>query len=101
MSNTNTTPTDNDDSENTFLRNNSRKKKTFAEATSDVIMQETVYGKEEREQDENGNNDTVDTETRCDNIDQLREEDQLNEDSWEINVSVELSKKWRVHGKLA
>ena len=56
-------------------------------------MQETVFDKEEREQDENGNNDNVDTKTRCNNIDQLREEDQLNEDSWEINVSVELKQK--------
>ncbi|KAF3948746.1 hypothetical protein CMV_025291 [Castanea mollissima] len=57
---------------------------------------ETVYGEEEREQDENGNTNTVDTETRCNNIDQLREEDQLNEESWEINVSVEL--KWKMAG---
>ena len=91
MSNTNTnsTPTENGDLENTFLRNNLRKK-SYAEATLDAIMLETVYGEEEHEMDEDGNNDTVDIETRCNNVDQLREVDQLNEESWEINVSAKL-----------
>lgn len=87
--NTNTTPTENGDLENTFLRNNLRKK-SYAEATLDAIMLETVYGEEEHEMDEDGNNDTVDIETRCNNVDQLREVDQLNEESWEINVSAKL-----------
>ena len=87
--NTNTTPTENGDLENTFLRNNLRKK-SYAEATSDAIMLETVYGEEEHEMDEDGNNDTVDIETRCNNVDQLREVDQLNEESWEINVLAKL-----------
>ena len=87
--NTNTTPTENGDLENTFLRNNLRKK-SYAEATLDAIMLETVYGEEEHEMDEDGNNDTVDIETRCNNVDQLREVDQLNEESWEINVLAKL-----------
>ena len=87
--NTNTTPTENGDLENTFLRNNLRKK-SYAEATLDAIMLETIYGEEEHEMDEDGNNDTVDIETRCNNVDQLREVDQLNEESWEINVLAKL-----------
>lgn len=87
--NTNTTPTENGDLENTFLRNNLRKK-SYAEAILDAIMLETVYGEEEHEMDEDGNNDTVDIETRCNNVDQLREVDRLNEESWEINVSAKL-----------
>ena len=89
MSNTNTTPMENGDLENTFLRNNLRKK-SYAEAISDAIMLETVYGEEEHEMDEDGNNDTVDIETRCNNVDQLREVDRLNEESWEINVLAKL-----------
>ena len=93
MNNTNTNPTDKEDAENTFPRNNLRKKKSYAEATSDAFMQDSVYGEEEYEQDEENNNDTVDVEARCNNVDQPREDDQLNDESWEINVSAELKQK--------
>ena len=90
--NTNTTPTENGDLENTFLRNNLRKK-SYAEATSNAFMQDSVYGEEEYEQDEESNNDTMDVEAGCNNVDQPREDDQLNDESWEINVSAELKQK--------
>ena len=87
---TNTNPTEND-LENTFLRDNS-KKKTYAEATVDAIMHETLYEEEERESDD-GDNDTVETETRVNNVDQPGDEEQFNEETWEINVSTELKRK--------
>ena len=87
---TNTNHTENDP-ENTFLRDNS-KKKTYTEATVDAIMHETHYEEEEQENDD-GDNDTVETETRGNNVDQPGDEEQFNEETWEINISTELKRK--------
>ncbi|KAK7830171.1 hypothetical protein CFP56_028510 [Quercus suber] len=88
---TNTNPTENDP-ENTFLSDNSKKKKTYAEATVDAIKHETLYEEEEQENDD-GDNDTVETETRGNNIDQPGDKEQFNEETWEINVSIKLKQK--------
>ena len=87
---TNTNPTENDP-ENTFRRDNA-KKKTYVEATVDAIMHETLYEEEEEENDD-GDNDTMETETRGSNIDQPGDEEQFNKETWEINVSTELKRK--------
>ena len=87
---TNTNLTENDP-DNTFLRDNS-KKKTYTEATVDAIMHETHYEEEEQENDD-GDNDTVETETRGNNVDQPGDEEQFNEETWEINISTELKRK--------
>uniref|UniRef100_A0A7N2LF04 Uncharacterized protein n=1 Tax=Quercus lobata TaxID=97700 RepID=A0A7N2LF04_QUELO len=88
---TNTNPTENDP-ENTFRRDNS-KKKTYVEATVDAIMHETLYEEEEEEENDDGDNDTMETETRGSNIDQPGDEEQFNKETWEINVSTELKRK--------
>uniref|UniRef100_A0A7N2L8D5 DUF4283 domain-containing protein n=1 Tax=Quercus lobata TaxID=97700 RepID=A0A7N2L8D5_QUELO len=80
---------------NTFLRDNSRKK-SYAEATSDAIIQETVYGEEELGYDEDRENEIVNTEKKCNNVNHLREEDHINEEWWEINISVDLKLKMAV-----
>ena len=87
---TNTNPTENDP-ENTFLRDNS-KKKTYAEATVDAIMHETLYEEEEEENDDR-DNDTMETETRGSNIDQPGDEEQFNKETWEVDISMELKRK--------
>nr|POF11820.1 hypothetical protein CFP56_66019 [Quercus suber] len=63
-------------------------------------MHETLYEEEEQENGD-GDDDTVDTETRGNNVDQPGDEEQFNEETWEINVSIKLKQKMAVHGKPA
>nr|POF10839.1 hypothetical protein CFP56_03507 [Quercus suber] len=56
-------------------------------------MQETIYGEEELGYDEDGENGFVNTEKKCNNVNHLKEEDHINEVSWEINISADLKRK--------
>ena len=56
-------------------------------------MQETVYGEEELGYDGDRENGVVNIEKKCNNVNHLREEDHINEESWEINILVDLMQK--------
>ena len=62
----------------------------------DAITQETFYGEEELGYDEDRENKVVNTEKKCNNVNHLREEDHIDEESWEINISTDL--KWKMAG---
>ena len=62
----------------------------------DAITQETFYGEEELGYDEDRENEVVNTEKKCNNVNHLREEDHIDEESWEINISTDL--KWKMAG---
>ncbi|KAL0005107.1 hypothetical protein SO802_012668, partial [Lithocarpus litseifolius] len=54
---------------------------------------EIVYGKEVLGYDEDRENEVVNTEKKCNNVNHLREEDHINEESREINISADLKRK--------
>nr|POE46373.1 hypothetical protein CFP56_55232 [Quercus suber] len=85
-------PQETDDPVNTYLRDDSRKK-SYAEATLDALMQEPEPDEAETEVQEEVETETEMTNrTRKDEV-QPREEDQVNEAEWEIHVSAELKQK--------
>ena len=58
--------------ENTFLRDNSRKKKTYVEVTLDAFMHETIH---EEDEQENKDDDMEDTEIKNNNVEQPGDEE--------------------------
>ena len=85
-----------DDPESNFLRNTSRKKKTYAEVTRDICMPDLSCDLREEDVTEDiGTPMHGNADEDCSRNDELHhsDDDELNAEAWEIRVTSELKRK--------
>ena len=85
-------PHDTDDPENTFLKDNSRKK-TYVEVTQDICMPDLSCDIDDEEGTGQPSHDSTTTEPPCNDDAHHSNPDGLNDEAWEIRVPSELKRK--------
>ena len=81
-------PHDTDDPENTFLKDNSRKK-TYAEVTQDICMSDLSCDIDDEEGTGQPSHDSTTTEPPCNDDAYHSDPDGLNDEAWSSSIRAE------------